>query len=233
MVRILVVGDEALLRRLTGRFGAGIEVVVARSVSQAVVQALVERPALIVCSQLGLERPLEDFWADLQKVGLTDTPLLCVGEGPGAEGDPRPGNGRGGVEFCSEETLLEAAAALLPAPRTTPERRRVQLLASMQRLPWDTGGSTQDLANVLELAPESLRIESPMRLESGQRLALSFFLPRNGCGPAERVSVTCRVIEACDDMALEYEAEVDLADGPSAQAIADFLSQPPEASEER
>jgi hypothetical protein len=85
LVRILVVGDEALLRFLTGRFGAGIEVVVARSISQAVVQALVERPSLIVCSALGLERPLDEFWGDLQKVGLDGTPLLCVGESPHAD----------------------------------------------------------------------------------------------------------------------------------------------------
>jgi hypothetical protein len=230
LVRILVVGDEALLRSLTGRFGPGIEVVVARSVSQAVVQALVERPSLIVCSALGLERPLDEFWGDLQKVGLDGTPLLCVGESPHADRDPGASNGYAGVEFCSEETLLEAAAALLPAARTGPERRRVQLLASMQRIPWDAGEG-QNLANVLELAPESLRIESPMRLESGQRLALSFFLPSNRDGSSERVSVTCRVTEACDDMALEYEAEVDLADAAAARAIEDFLSKPPEACE--
>ncbi len=228
MVRILVVGDEALLRSLRGRFGAGIDVVGTRSVSQAVVQALVERPSLIICSQLGLEGPLEELWSDLQKVGLESTPVLCVGNDPLSSGESRSG-----IEFCDQETLLEAAAALIPPPRPKPERRQVQLLASMQRIPWDAGKGGQNLANVLELDAESVRVESPIRLEPGQRLALSFFLPRRRDGPSERVSLACQVTGACDDMALQYEADVDFADETSARALAEFLSQPLEATEER
>ena len=228
MVRILVVGDDALLRSLEGRFGPGIDVVGTRSVSQTVVQALVERPSLIICSQLGLEGPLEELWGGLQKVGLESTPVLCVGDDPHSSGESRPG-----IEFCDEETLLEAAAVLLPAPRAKPARRQVQLLASMQRIPWDAAENDQNLANVLELDAETVLVESPIRLEPGQRLALSFFLPRRGCGPSERVSLACQVTGVCDDMALQYEAEVDFADEPSARALAEFLSQSLEASEER
>ncbi len=223
-----MVGDEALLRSLDGRFGGGIDVVQARSVSEAVVQSLVERPSLIVCSGLGPQRLLDELWGDLQKVGLEETPLLCVGENPVAEAEGLPG-----IEFCNEESLLEAAAALLPARSAARERRPVQLLASMQRIPLDTGESSQNLANVLELDPESLLIEAPMRLEQGQRLALSFFLPHPGGGPSERVSVACRVASTHDDMALQYEAEVEFAEESSARAIQEFLSQPSEASEER
>lgn len=222
MVRILAVGGKSLLRSLNGRFGAGIEVLGTDSVDQAVVQALVERPDLIVCADADLDGPVEEFWGDLQKVGLERTPLLCVGEAPVRASEAS----RDGFAFCTEETLLEAVAELLPDPGESGARRNVQLLASLTRVPWVSEDGGQELANVLELGPSSLLVESPILLERGQRLALSFFLPPARAGTAQQVSLACVVTAPRDEEALQYEADIDFMDDAATAALAGFLSQP-------
>ncbi len=228
MKRILVVQDDALRTTLSERFEAGGQVQVsgARTPGAALLQALLERPGLIVCSPRSLELSPDAFQGRLARLGLGTTPLLCVHE----DAATGPAQTAGEPAHCTAQGLFDAVGALLPLSRTGPRRRRVQLLASMDRMDRDDTAKVHGLANVIELAEKELVIEAPLPLEVGQRLALSFFLPREAAGPGQplgpslRITLTCAIRHVIDELRLHYEADIQHGDERSQEALAAFVS---------
>lgn len=212
-----------LLGTLRDRFAAAgaVAVVGAESSRAALVQAALERPALVVCHAETLGEPVSDLATGLDKLGLVGTRILCVGaddEGP-----------EGRVVRCRPERLVETLVAYLPSAGARSERVPVQILASVDRLGAPDPTQPPVCANVLELAPESLLVEAPLVLDVDERVALHFFLRRAGATRSTRVSFTCTVEACAEASSLLYELRVDHTDAASRRAVLEFLSEGREA----
>jgi hypothetical protein len=221
--RILVVGDGVLLGTLRDRFAAAgaVEVVAAESGRVAMVRAALERPALVVCHAETTGMPIGTLAAQLDKLGLGESRIVCVGA---SEDDSE-----GRIVGCTPERLFETVIACLPAAGARSQRLPVQILVSVDRLAASDPTRPPDFANLLELAPDSLLVEAPNAFLPGDRLALQFFLRRSGAARSTRISLTCTVEGCADARSLHYEARIDRIDAASRRAIQEFLSEGREA----
>ena len=226
MRRLLAIGDGHLHRALASAFGpaGAVQVTEATSARRALVQALVERPDVVVCAECALQgTTISELRSDLDKLGLDGTHLLCLRDvAAGSLHEALPG----GVSECEENELFESVVALLPEPTPAAPRRAVNLIASISRIGEDECSNPPGIANVLEIGSDGIAIESPIALELGQRLALGFFVPRRGGDGQIRISATGGVAEVTDETLFHYEVELHYIDEDSRRALLDFLSQP-------
>jgi hypothetical protein len=214
--RILVVADETLREALGLHFADGsAEVTGAPAARAARLQALLERPSVVVCREASLDVPVVEFWSDLRKSGLDDARLLCVGEGETSSED---------AAFCAEEDLLEtvSAWALAEEPRTRDPMKKVQMLASLGRLSGENAAETPSFVNLLALGENALVFESPAPLGVGESLSLSFFV--RGEGTHQRISLGCRLRTLTNASQLHYADEIVDMDAESRRLLTAFLA---------
>ena len=80
-------------------------------------------------------------------------------------------------------------------------------------------------AVVLELTPRRLVIESDWPLETGDVIALNFFLPASsGSGQRVKVNVSCVVAQCKDETKLHYSVRVSKIGEASTKAIARYVA---------
>ena len=100
----------------------------------------------------------------------------------------------------------------------------MRALAGMSLPDRGLGGCSQ-FGNILELGPSSLVLEAPEPLETGERIALGFFLPVIGREDRTRHSLSGSVREVLDAEQLRYLVDFQILGERSQKALEALVAQ--------
>jgi hypothetical protein len=109
----------------------------------------------------------------------------------------------------------------LPSPR-----RNIELLTAVKAEDANGAVRTKCFGNILELACESLILESKHEQQAGEALTLSLVFPGLGGGSNRIVSLRCVVRRVLDRADLHYDLAIEDMDETARQQLIAYLSLP-------
>jgi hypothetical protein len=212
MQQILVINNVGLWLSLNRHFaGQGsVRLSEAPSLEMGIRLAKVELPDLVVCSAHDLGHSPAELSRLFAEVGLETMPVVCVDDR--ATRSDYMEAGETGLSVCSSGAFLESVESAMPVPERRGTSTCVDLLAHFELLSDQPDETHRGFVNVLEVDAGTLLIESNQRMEIGDLLQISLFLPRTDekAVSEERVQVSmrCEVRHCRDESKLLYGVKI-------------------------
>lgn len=105
-------------------------------------------------------------------------------------------------------------------------RRDLSLLANVKALGEGGAVKSASFANVIELGPRGLILESSREYDVGDALIISLVFPGVARGADPVNSLECIVRRVRDGQNMHYDVAIEHVDGTGRQRLSQFLSRP-------